>query len=204
MEIKKLLGKIKFKELVYPAITVSFFAIVIISFVLDIGFITQNINKVFYVPDSSEIESRMVRVDMENFYVVARKLGINVSAPSQQQEVVQPVVPQEQQPQPVEPVAPVVPVVEKAILKISVLNTTTTKGLAAIVKKDLETAGFTVAETGNQTPALEATQIKVKSAVNGSDTIKELAQVVTTKYPSATVVADDTIAVDVVVLIGAK
>lgn len=198
MDIKNLLEKIKLKDIIYPLITVLFFVVILTVFILDTGFITQNINKAFYVPDPSEIESRMVKIDLENYYVVAGKLGLSTAAPAvvpQEQVAPQEVVPQQ-------PVAPVVPVVDKATLTISVFNTTTTKGAAAAIKKDLETAGFKVGETGNQTPALDITQVKVKSAVNGSQTIEELKQAIVKKYPSATVVVDDSIAVDVVVLIG--
>ncbi len=85
MEKKNILSKIKFREIIYPAITVVFFAALLLFFIMDIQFITQNINKIFYIPNQAEIEAKMTKVDLVNYSIVAKKLGISAEVAPQAQ-----------------------------------------------------------------------------------------------------------------------
>lgn len=71
------LKNFQFKKLIYPAISVFFVVIAVATFVLVTRFLYRNINKAL-TPDKQSVEQQLIKVDLDSFYLVIKKLGINL------------------------------------------------------------------------------------------------------------------------------
>lgn len=67
----------------YPALSGAFFLAVIIVFIYSARFLSGAFQKAFDF-DAGRVESQLARLDLENFYPVAKKLGIEPATDSQQ------------------------------------------------------------------------------------------------------------------------
>lgn len=70
--------KLQFKKVIYPSIFVVFIVIALMFFAITIKFLYRNINKAL-TPDEQSIESQLIKVDLDNFYFVSKKLGIELN-----------------------------------------------------------------------------------------------------------------------------
>jgi len=224
MDQKQLLEKFKsleWKKLIYPAISGFFFIITLLLFLSGAKFLSNSINKTFTV-ESSSIESDLTRINFNNLDVVAKKLGIEIksseTSTSPNPTPVEVPAPQPEPPPvsqnenevagPVAPTPAPTPAVEdKKSLKIEVLNSTKTAGLAGELKTLIENSGYVVEKTGNSSPVAETTSIKVKAETQSAfpTSVAELKQIVSSKYSSAAI---DTLEPDspynIVITIGKK
>ena len=194
MDFKDLGKKIKelqWKKLIYPAIGSVGIFIVLICFAYTVNFLSKNINHIF-VPESEELHDPATNIDMNKLNLIANKLGITF------QKVVEekPIIAEE----------PVIAPEIKTELKIQVLNSTKTSGLAGSLKTELEQAGFADVQTGNSSPTEVATIIKIKTATAEKypNSIIELKTIVGSKYQPTDQNHPDEDAFDIVIIIGAK
>lgn len=139
------LKKIKFKKLIYPIIFGTFIIIIVVVFISAAKFLSEAINRAF-VLDARLAESHLIKLDLPNFYLVAKKLGIEISQPGEQTpvEVINP------------PATTAATTTEEipvdiSLINLEILNGTATKGLAADWKEKFVVAGFSEAniKTGN-------------------------------------------------------
>jgi hypothetical protein len=173
------LSKIKPKDLVYPGILLAFSVVVLILFFTVAQFITKNINNAFLSPMTMESSS----LNMGNYTLVAKKLGITVSTSPSQQAVA---------PQP-----------DKSTLKISVVNASGQKGVAGTLATSLKDAGYSNVITSNQSNIASGTTIVINEskASFGTGILEEVKKA----YPNATIsTVAGTTEFDVVVSIGGK
>lgn len=66
---------VDYKKLIYPAILAVIIIVVIAAALLVIKFLTSNINSSFN-PDESVLRAGLIKLDMENYKLTAKKLGI--------------------------------------------------------------------------------------------------------------------------------
>lgn len=64
----------KFKDVIYPVVTILGFSIFLIMFALSVRFLLVSINRVF----SSGVEDGIVRFDLEGFKAVSGRLNIGI------------------------------------------------------------------------------------------------------------------------------
>ncbi len=222
MDYKNLFNKLKaspWKKYVYPLISSIVLIVVLSLFLSAVRFLSSNFNKIFLI-DQTAIEAQMTKLDQVNFDLAAKKLNIKVSeqAPTPPAQEPAPETQEPESPTPpattpeiLGPAAPTptpapAPAPEvKTELKIQVLNSTKTSGLAGTLKTELEQAGFT-ATTGNSTPVLPATLIKIKAGKKTAypTSLAEIRQVVDAKYEITEEVLEETNAQDIIIIIGSK
>lgn len=184
LENLKNLKNLKLKQIVYPAAFGAVAILAITFFAKTIVFLSANINKALKIEDEKSV---LIQLNMADYSIVAKKLNVVVSN-NTETAVSQPPAPvlattstamtATSTPETVLPV--------KSALKIAVLNSTKTEGLAAGLKKDLESAGFSVLKTANQSKTENTTLIKIKESVGSSALAKEISGLVKNKYPLIT------------------
>lgn len=198
MTFEDLKTKVKSGKLTYPAITVAFAGIVLIFFIMTSNFITRSI-KASLDLDYQSIESRLLKFDRENYLFVAKRLGIDTQVIEEA-----PKTPRDAEPQPQEPA--LLPE-EKSLIKISILNSTKTSGLASTLEKELETAGFAISNTSNQATIEQTTIIRLKQSASLAfpKSIEELKEIVDRTYEIGTgSTIPESEDYDIIVIIGAK
>src|SRR3989344_1286116 len=194
------LKSIKARGTLYPSIVAVFILIVVICFTFAAQFLSENLNKAFVV-DEQSIDETLVKIDLENYYLVAKKAGITIVVPNP--EPTPPLNPgpaspesprgtEESSPTTLAPSAPsdggesnpspIITPVEQALLNIRVLNSTSKQGLAGDLKNDLINAGFLTVSTGNSPPAKPMTLISIKNGRVSAELVAELKQIVSQKY----------------------
>lgn len=184
------LKKIKLQDVVYPGIFLIFFGIVIILFFFSTQFISKNINKGFYSEGNSTAEA----LNLEQYKLVAKKLGIVVNVPKEGEVTTIKVTP---------PVETVVTTIDKKAISIIVKNSTTKSGIATTLAKAIEDAGFNKPKTGNEATFYATTTVMIK--VDQKDIESQLLDVVHKSYPEA--IATTTVntgVYDAIVVIGVK
>lgn len=204
---KEKIKKLKPKGFIYPAVSAVFFAAILWTFISAAGFISKAINKIFTAGSEGAVESQIVKVDLDNYYLVAKKLGLNTEPPNEETPPVEtPAVETQQITTTTEPIVPPQEeIIDKSAVKIQILNSSGVKGLAAELKTLFSDNGFTAVETGNQSKAEETTLLKIKAAKQNSRLAEELKNIVASKYSSVeTQTLDEQSAFDAVVIIGKK
>ncbi len=68
------LKQFKFKKAIYPALSGFFAAAAVAAFVYSALFLSSSINRVFESPEGAA-EGRMIKIEKENYNLVAKKLG---------------------------------------------------------------------------------------------------------------------------------
>ena len=198
------LKNLKFKKIIYPVIFGVFFIGVILIFIYSAKFLVSSIDKSLSL-DIQYASSRIIKIDFEKFYKVAKKMGIEISKSTideqqidnnnlQETTVVATTTPE---------IIPIVSEVDKTAVKISVLNSTKIKGLADELKTILENNGFIVGAVGNYDPIQERTFIKIKESRKDYNPL--IKKVIEEKYQ----LADDqtlseTDVYDIIIIIGNK
>ena len=197
--------------------------IVVICFTFAAQFLSENLNKAFVV-DEQSIDETLVKIDLENYYLVAKKAGITIVVPNP--EPTPPLNPgpaspesprgtEESPPTTLAPEAepatstqnppPVIVPVEQASLNIRVLNSNSKQGLAGDLKNDLVSAGFLTVSTGNSPPPQPMTLISTKNDRVSDRLTAKLKQIVSQKYDVGEIgTLAETDAFDVRIVIGLK
>lgn len=209
-QIKNVLAKIVWRDLVYPLILLIFLTIVVTVFISSVKFFYTRIDTAISL-DESAAESGLTRIDMGNLAIVARKLNIPISetAPAESvQTIEEPPTPTtepiiEATP-PVVPEMPVAPVLDPKTIKIAVYNSTDTTGLAGKLKTALETSGFVVSETGNKPPTRDTTIVQIKESLADTGAQKTLSSVVAESYVAVFETLPPDTLFDIIVIIGSK
>lgn len=190
--IQESFKKLKAQDFIFPGIIIVFAGITLVVFLAASAFISKNINKIF-IPDDT---SRTQALNLEQYKLIAKKLGITVLTP------VETGVPQVSTPaQSVATTMPVSTSAEKRALNITIKNSTTKKDVASQLAKALESAGYAKATTGDM-PTLYATTtvvLNTTKAVFGT----ELLLVVRKSYPDAVIsTTTSTGSADATIIIG--
>ena len=198
------LKNLKFKKIIYPVIFGVFFIGVILIFIYSAKFLVSSIDKSLSL-DIQYASSRIIKIDFEKFYKVAKKMGIEISKSTideqqidnnnlQETTVVATTTPE---------IIPIVSEVDKTAVKISVLNSTKIKGLADELKTILENNGFIVGAVGNYYPIQERTFIKIKESRKDYNPL--IKKVIEEKYQLADDQAlNETDIYDIIIIIGNK
>ena len=74
---EKLRG-IKTKQLIYPSIVCIIVAAIAFVFAYSAKFISLNVNKALFV-DESSVDSEIVKIDLDDYYSVAKKAGVSAA-----------------------------------------------------------------------------------------------------------------------------
>jgi|GEM_PF-2657730 hypothetical protein len=187
METKKdTTKKITVGQIMYPAIVAMIVVATAGVLILSARSLTREINHSLLVGVAQQETDLLI--NMEGFAAVAKKIGITIAeeepqvpaqnesaqkakeeaapAPVAETPVALPETPQVPPPAAQEAPPPVVvPAPERSAVRISVLNSTKTAGLAGKMKNALIGAGFTAVITGNQSPVLATTVVRAKSSL---------------------------------------
>ena len=193
-KIRDSVSGLKPKDLIYPGIVLLFAIIVGVIFILATGFIAKNIDTAFS-GDTGEDSSSL---NMENYTLVAKKLGISTEIRKEATSVsVETSVPSEPR------ATSTTQVLDKKVLTLSILNSTSKSGIAGALATSLELAGFAKAKTGNEKTLYATTTVAIKESMSalGSSVI----EIVKKTYPEAvSTISPETALFDVIITIGAK
>ncbi len=211
-----MLNRNNIKKIIYPAILFIFIAATAVIFFKVAQFLSKNIDRVFYDPAEQSANSLLTDIDFPKLLSVADKLGItiNLEAPVEQapepqnQDIATSTSPEQATSTQIATSTSIIPVptIDKTLLKIAVLNSTKTKGLAGELKNLLTAAGFNVLETKNWAQLFENTLIKIKEDKKiYIGTIDEIKEIVSEKYASAEIqTLEESSKFDIEIIIGAK
>lgn len=176
--------RLKLKQIVYPVIMAAFIALNAALFIMTAKFLSANINKAFTV-DEKTIEQETAGIDLPNYFIIAKKMKLpletetSAAQPTPETINIQETTTIQETPQD----NLVQMKKNKTDLKIQILNSTKTKGLAGELKDILTDAGFTVWQIGNQDETEKITAIKIKeSKKNYDSSINELKTLISQKY----------------------
>ena len=167
LKILSKLKDVKLAKFVYPSISGLFIITALALFVFSANFISKHINKAL---SDGDVSGGLLSLNKDGFEPIKKKLNIKIEENVAPQETA-PVLNNENasttevssaSSTPPEATKVEITPEEKLALKISVLNSTKTSGLAAGLKKILEESGFVVGKTGNTSPVLTETVIKIK------------------------------------------
>ncbi|MFZ2303853.1 MAG: LytR C-terminal domain-containing protein [Minisyncoccia bacterium] len=193
-KIRASVSEIKPKDLVYPGIALFFAIIVGVIFVLATGFIAKSIDTAFSGDTGEESSS----LNMENYTLVARKLGISIEINKEEAVVqVEPSIPSESQ------ATTTTQVLDKKAFTLNILNSTPKSGVAGALATSLTVAGFAQAKTGNEKTLYATTTVFIKESK--SDIGPSLLEIVKKTYPDAvSTTSPETALFDVIIIIGTK
>ena len=193
-KIRDSVSGLKPKDLIYPGIVLLFAIIVGVIFILATGFIAKNIDTAFS-GDTGEDSSSL---NMENYTLVAKKLGISTEIRKEATSVsVETSVPSEPR------ATSTTQVLDKKVLTLSILNSTSKSGIAGALATSLELAGFAKAKTGNEKTLYATTTVAIKESMSalGSSVI----EIVKKTYPEAvSTISPETALFDVIITIGTR
>jgi len=162
-------------------------------FFISTHFISQEINNVFVSESAEGVQA----LDVARYMLVAKKLGITVSPPSEKINELA-----EQTPAPETP-APPTTILDKKAITITVLNSTNKKGIAGTLAATLKDAGFSTPSTGNEKNPYAKTTILVKESKY--DYAPLLLEAVLPSYPNAfATTTPETSPFDATIIIGAE
>lgn len=189
--IRVAMSGIKPKDLVYPAMILFLIIIVGILFSIAIKFITKNFNDAF----SGTIVTERSTLNMTNYTIVARKLGINIESQKSDTESVLVVATTTEN-----LIVETTEVLDKKSITISVLNSTVKKGVAGVLAQALEDDGFTKATTRNEKKQYATTTVFINESKLKYEEL--LLESVHKTYPDAISTSTETGESDVVIIIG--
>ncbi|HAS84820.1 MAG TPA: hypothetical protein DCS23_01955 [Candidatus Yonathbacteria bacterium] len=183
---------VKPKDLIYPGIVLLFTIIISVIFILATKFIAKSIDTAF----SGDIGEGSSSLNMENYTLVAKKLGISTEIRKEATNI------------PVETSIPSTPiatttveVLDKKAFTLNILNSTAKSGLAGSLATSLEIAGFAKAKTGNEKTLYATTTIAVKESKSAIG--EALLSTVRKTYPDAvSTTSPETALFDVIIIIG--
>ena len=190
IHIPESLKNLKHEDYAYISMLAVFFTLVGITFFLSVNFLSHNINKVFTV----EIQEPAHGLNMENYMLVAKKLGLSI--PTEQERN----LPQASK---ASQATSTTTVLDKQSLIIKVLNGTTKVGVASALSKSLTNGGFSVLKTGNDDYSYATTTIVIQESK--AVYLPSLLAIVRKSYPDTyATTTEKTTAYDVVITIGGE
>lgn len=185
----------KIKKYIYPSITVFVILIIISIFVFSALFITKSIDAVLVSEQESQtkdlqikmeaLESAKQKLSLENLDIpinISTTTEITVSTTSVEEEKIE----------------------NKTLLSIAILNSTGISGKAGELAKLISASGFKVSFTGNA-KKLETTtviQIKETSKKMFSNSLRELFNIVKSRYSVIESTLEENSEYDAVIIIG--
>jgi len=201
--------------IIYALIFVLYLLILIITFTYAIKFLRSTVNNALSTPISTEIENKYGQLDLDNYAIIANKLGlqkstiivpvIEVPVATTSEIIVASTTPEIATTSLPEINATSAPIVIEKKPNISVINSTLKSGLAANLKNKLTAASYQVINTSNSQPSLAITTIKVKSTINAdSKYLSEIKKIVSTNYDFVVLPLDNQAASDIEIIIGNK
>lgn len=220
----KKLKPINKEGLIYALIFILYATIAGLVFISATKFLSKAINVALSEPASSAIEAKYGQLDLENYALIAKKLGLQKSVPVIPEVIIPIITPEASSTPEVATTTPkltttipelvtviptpeiITPIVAPKIIevrpKIVVINSTIKSGLAAQLKNKLVAAGYAVIRTGNSKPSLANTVIKVKASLNpDSMYLSEIKKIVDLNYDFVldTLAADSNHEVEIVI-----
>lgn len=192
----KILKKIKSSDFIYLCIIFLFFIIVFILFIYSTNFFINNINKIF---SPGNVESSQT-LNIKNYKIIESKLNLPINIPSTT------ATPTLNENTPATnntstTITPKTTELNKKLISINILNSTTIKGIASVLAKTLETAGFASATTGNEKKVYATTTILIKDSKK--EYSSSILDVIKKSYPKTlTDINPETSTFDVVIIIG--
>ena len=190
------------KDFMYPGIFLGFVILLGIIFYNATNFISVNINKVF----SSQQNADSQALDLVRYTLVAKKLNIPVITPPEIDVESEGVPLGETTATPTISsdtidTASTTPTLDKKSLTITVANSTTKKGLAGMLAKELTEAGFSAPKTSTQTKLIATTTILIHN--QKLDYAPILLETVLKSYPQAVVATTtESSSADALIIIG--
>jgi hypothetical protein len=194
----KKLKPISQEGLIYALIFVLYATVLILVFISATKFLSKAINVALSNPAGSDIEAKYGQLDLENYALIAKKLGLQKSTPASPAVILPAVILEASSTPEIATTSPelvsttvvpeiTTPIIEPQIIevkpKIVVINSTIKSGLAAQLKNKLEAAGYSVIRTGNSKPSLTSTVIKIKNSFNpDSSYLSEIKKIVALNY----------------------
>ncbi|MFZ2310123.1 MAG: LytR C-terminal domain-containing protein [Patescibacteria group bacterium] len=216
----KKLKSINKEGLIYALIFVLYAAILILVFISATKFLSKAINVALSDPAGSAIEAKYGQLDLENYALIAKKLGLQKSTPANPVIILPAVILEASSTPEIATTSPelistmikpeiTIPIIEPQIIevkpKIVVINSTIKSGLAAQLKNKLETAGYSVIRTGNSKPSLASTVIKIKNGFNpDSNYLSEIKKIVDINYDFVLDTLADNSDYEIEIIIGNK
>jgi hypothetical protein len=196
----KELKKMKSGDFIYLGVIVLFFIITAILFFFSTNFIVNNINKIFQPQKITTTES----LNMINYLIVEKKLDLPINMPRDNKiidipaEI--PIVPNIII-SPIETATPAKIVLDKKSININILNGSKKAGVASVLSKNLENAGFSKATTGDNPTVYPITTILIKDSKK--EYTASIQTVIKKSYPNAiTKINPETSNFDAVIITG--
>jgi hypothetical protein len=178
------LKKMSSPDFIYISIFFMFLAVVAVLFLFSTSFIVNSINKIFSPTSGGTAQA----LNMENYTLVEKRLNLPVNLVSNSTT-------------PSAFAAAATSSVPVAPATIHILNSTGTKGVAGVLAKALQDAGFSKATTGNQTELAPVTTILIKNSQKLD--APGIVAVVKATHPNAiTNFVADTAKFDITIIIG--
>lgn len=174
----KTLKKMKSSDYVYLGVLFIFIIIVIILFIYSTSFVVANVNKIFSQENVNNIQS----LNVDNYKLVEKKLNLPINSISENTNIEQPII-QINIPTEEIPNIPIVQEFNKQSVTLSITNSTNKKGVALVLAKKIEEAGFSMAFTGNEKKLYGTTTILIKESKKEYAPFIE--EVVLKSYPKA-------------------
>lgn len=189
--ITKVLEKRNPIDFVYLGTILLLLIITLITFFYSTNFIIQNVNKIFYPGEGGNSQA----LDMTRYSLVEKKLNLPVNTVSTDTTIN---TQAEKQVTPNNPAT--TPMLDKKSITLNILNSTKKVGVASVLAKALESAGFSKATTGNETKVYTQTTILIKDSKKDFTPLVE--DVVKKSYPNAiTATNPESSKFDVVIII---
>lgn len=215
--------KINQEGIIYALIFVLYIIALGIIFTYAIQFVRGSINTALGTPVDPEIENKYGQLDLTNYALVSNKLGLQKSSPVVIIPLVETSTPIIVSSTPVQIATTSLPTTTPVVIASStpiiatpvvptekrpttiVTNSTTKSGLAADLKNKLIAAGYQVLSTGNSSPSLAITTIKVKNSISpDSKYLAEIKKIVSATYGLVILPLADNAASDIEIIIGNK
>ena len=217
----KKLKPISREGIIYALIFILYATVVGLVFIYATKFLGKAINVALSEPVSETIEAKYGQLDLVNYALIAKKLGLQKSTPATPEVMAPIIIPETSSTTPItattspeavttvptpEIITSVVtPKIIEVRPKIVVINSTTKSGLAAQLKNKLVAAGYSVIRTANSKPSLTSTTIKIKNSINlDSVYISEIKKIVALNYDFVIDTLDSNSDHEVEIIIGNK
>lgn len=196
--------KVNKEGIIYTLIFVTYFSVIIISFIFSIKFINSTINSTLNIPPELQGTADN-QIDLKNYALIENKLGLNqiaatttsVIATSTNEVLLATTT----------PTVPTISTIEsiEVMPKIIISNSTPKSGLAGTLKSKLQAAGLAVLKTNTIKPTSERTIVKIKNSFNAnSNYITKIKKIVSTDYDFVVQVLEEKTDYDVAIIIGNK
>lgn len=178
----KQIKKFELKKIIFPAILLAYFGLLSLLLFSSAQFFTRELNLALTTDDGLEAAQNQPALDLAGYSLLEKKFKLTPTVSTPAPAVVEPqaLASSTASSTPVLDATSTPPQVESTStepLTISILNSTKIAGLAGKLKKQLEDAGWPVANVGNHSPVLSTTTINLSPQLaddSGWTTIKSI------------------------------